>query len=180
MAFFLSEKSFPTILNSDNSLSVCAARLIIHSSTQKDDHHLLDIFHLIKLREYKTMNKPKLDNYKKALKTLDEAMENAPVSLLERDGSIQRFEYCLEVSWNSAKKVLEFHEFKSETPRNIFRELARIGWIDNPDSWIEFLEARNKTSHIYHEEVAKELYSIIPKFLKASHQLLSVLEEKLK
>lgn len=126
------------------------------------------------------MNKPKLDNYRKALKTLDEAMANPPASLLERDGSIQRFEYCLEVSWNSAKKVLEFHEFKSETPRNVFREMARIGWIQNPDLWIEFLEARNKTSYIYHEEVAEELYRLIPSFLTASHQLLDVLEIKLK
>lgn len=126
------------------------------------------------------MNKPKLDNYQKALKTLEEAMEKPPVNLLERDGMIQRFEYCLEVSWNSAKKVLEFHEFKSETPRNVFREMARIGWIDNPDSWIIFLEARNKTSHIYHEEVAQELFKLIPSFLEASKSLLETLEEKLK
>lgn len=126
------------------------------------------------------MNKPKLDNYQKALKTLIEAMEKPPVNLLERDGIIQRFEYCLEVSWNSAKKVLEFHEFKSETPRNVFREMARIGWIDNPDSWIIFLEARNKTIHIYHEEVAQELFKLIPSFLEASKSLLETLEEKLK
>lgn len=126
------------------------------------------------------MKKPLLDNYKKALKTLDEAMEKPPASLLERDGIIQRFEYCLEVSWNSAKKVLEFHEYKADTPRNIFRELAKIGWINNPEEWIQFLEARNKTSHLYHEEIAQELFKIVPIFLKASHHLLTTLEEKLK
>jgi len=126
------------------------------------------------------MNKPKLDNYKKALKTLDEAMAQPPASLLERDGIIQRFEYCLEVSWNSAKKVLEYQEHKVDTPRNIFRELAKIGWIKNPDQWIEFLEARNKTSHLYHEEVALELFKLVPHFLQSSHELLDTLEEKLK
>jgi nucleotidyltransferase substrate binding protein (TIGR01987 family) len=126
------------------------------------------------------MKKPLLDNYKKALKTLDEAMEQAPKSLLERDGIIQRFEYCLEVSWNSAKKVLEFHEIKTDSTRNIFRELAKIGWINNPDKWIKFLEARNKTSHLYHDEIAKELFAIVPSFLESSHQLLKALEEKLK
>lgn len=125
------------------------------------------------------MDKPKLDNYKKALKTLDDAMIKPPANTLERDGIIQRFEYCLEVSWNSAKKVLEYHEFKADTPRNIFRELARIGWINNPEKWIEFLEARNKTSHLYHEKVAEELFQIIPIFLKATHKLLEALEEKL-
>jgi hypothetical protein len=91
----------------------------------KFNQHLLDIFHLANLRENKVMSKPKLDNYKKALKTLDEAMLNPPASLLERDGMIQRFEYCLEVSWNSAKKILDYQEYKVDTPRNIFRELAK-------------------------------------------------------
>lgn len=125
------------------------------------------------------MNKPKLDNYKKALKTLDEAMQSPPASLLERDGIIQRFDYCLEVSWNSAKKVLEYQEYRVDTPRNVFREMAKIGWINNPDQWIQFLEARNKTSHLYHEEVAKELFDLVPSFLASSKELLKILENKL-
>ncbi len=126
------------------------------------------------------MEKPKLDNYKKALKTLDEAMVKPPANLLERDGIIQRFEYCLEVSWNSAKRVLEYQKVKTDTPRNIFREMAKLGWITNPEQWLDFLEARNKTSHLYHEEVAQELFKIIPIFLKSTHELLRMLEEKLK
>lgn len=125
------------------------------------------------------MVKPKLDNYRKALKTLDDAMLQPPANTLERDGIIQRFEYCLEISWSSAKKVLEYQEHRTDTPRNVFRELAKIGWIDNPEEWIEFLEARNKTSHLYHEEVAKELFKLVPRFLEESKKLLRVLEEKL-
>ncbi|OFZ14614.1 MAG: hypothetical protein A2X86_18405 [Bdellovibrionales bacterium GWA2_49_15] len=64
------------------------------------------------------MNKPRLDNYSKVLQKLDEAMARPPSSLLERDGIIQRFEYCLEIAWNSAKKVLEYHEYKVE-PRTV-------------------------------------------------------------
>ena len=126
------------------------------------------------------MKKPILENYKKALNTLDEAMLKPPANNLERDGIIQRFEYCVEISWKSAKKVLEFHEQETDTPRNIIRELAKMNWINNPDEWIEFLEARNKTSHLYHEEVANELFKLVPVFLKASHQLLTKLEEMLK
>jgi nucleotidyltransferase substrate binding protein (TIGR01987 family) len=126
------------------------------------------------------MNKPRLDNYKRALSTLDEVMVKPPANKLERDGIIQRFEYCLEISWISAKKVLEFQGYQIDTPRNIIRELAKIGWIDNPEDWIEFLDARNKTSHLYHEEVANELFKLVPLFLSSSHKLLSTLEEKLK
>lgn len=126
------------------------------------------------------MTKPKLDNYRRALKTLEDAMLVPPASQLERDGIIQRFEYCLEISWNSAKKVLEYQGYKTDTPRNVFRELAKIGWINNPDKWIEFLEARNKTSHMYHEEIAKELFKIVPQFLQSSQDLLKIIEEKLR
>jgi nucleotidyltransferase substrate binding protein (TIGR01987 family) len=124
--------------------------------------------------------KPLLENYKKALNTLDQAMTKPPANDLERDGIIQRFEYCVEISWKSAKKVLEYHEQVADTPRNIIRELAKINWINNPDEWIDFLEARNKTSHLYHEEVAIELFKLVPSFLKASHQLLAKLEDMLK
>ena len=121
-----------------------------------------------------------LENYKNALRVLDEAMLKPPANPLERDGLIKRFDYCFEISWKSADKVLQFHGLKADTPRNIFRELARIGWINNPEQWIEFLEARNKTSHLYHEKLAEELFQIIPIFLEATHKLLVGLEEKLK
>lgn len=126
------------------------------------------------------MNKPLLDNFKKALKTLDDAMIRPPANSLERDGIIQRFEYCIELSWKSAKKVLEFHEQEVDTARNVFRELARLNWINNPEEWIKYLEIRNKTSHLYHEEIADELFKQVPLFQKSCHALLAILEEKLK
>ncbi len=58
------------------------------------------------------MMKPRLDNFKKALNTLDEAMIRPPANQLERDGIILRFEYCIELSWSSAKKVLEYQEIR--------------------------------------------------------------------
>jgi len=131
------------------------------------------------LQDNGPMNKPRLDNFKRALKTLDEAMLRPPANDLERDGIIQRFEYCIELSWSSAKKVLEYQEMHIDTPRNVIRELAKIGWIDNPEDWIEFLDARNKTSHLYHEEVAKELFALVPKLQTSANKLLRVLEAKL-
>ena len=126
------------------------------------------------------MKKPLLLNFEKALNSLSEAMKKAPSNTLERDGVIQRFEYCLEISWNSAKKVLEYHELPTDSPRNVFRELAKNKWIENPEDWILYLEARNKTSHLYHEEVAEEIFKLIPNFLKSSLKLLSILQEKLR
>jgi nucleotidyltransferase substrate binding protein (TIGR01987 family) len=81
---------------------------------------------------------------------------------------------------DSTARIVGITEQVADTPRNIIRELAKINWINNPDEWIDFLEARNKTSHLYHEEVAIELFKLVPSFLKASHQLLVKLEAMLK
>lgn len=45
----------------------------------------------------------RFENYKKALSLLEEACKNPPISLLEQDGVIQRFEYTFELAW----KVLQ-------------------------------------------------------------------------
>lgn len=126
------------------------------------------------------MSNQKLDPYKKALKTFDEAMTKPPENLLERDGIILRFRYCLELSWKSAKNILEQQGLQIDTPKNVIRELAHIGWINNPEDWIEFIEAKDKSSYIYHEEVAAEIFKLVPLFHKSSHELLDVLEKKTK
>jgi len=126
------------------------------------------------------MQKPLLLNYKKAINTLEEALNSPPKNKLERDGMIQRFEYCLEISWKMAKKVMEYQNLHVDTPKNVIRELAKIGWINNPEEWLIFLDSRNKTSHMYHEEIAIELFNLLPNFLISSQTLLKILEEKLK
>lgn len=45
----------------------------------------------------------RFENYKKALSLLEEACTKPPISLLEKDGIIQRFEYTFELAW----KVLQ-------------------------------------------------------------------------
>ena len=118
-----------------------------------------------------------LEKLKKALTSLETGFKPNP-NELERDGLIQRFEFCVELSWKSAKKILSLNSIESDTPKNVFRELAQLGWIENPDLWIEFLAQRNKASHIYNEEIALEVFNIIPSFILESKKLLETLESK--
>lgn len=66
----------------------------------------------------------------------------------------------------------------ADTPKNVFRELAQLGWIDNPELWLEFINQRNKASHIYNEEIAQEIFKVIPTFILESKKLLVILEKK--
>ena len=111
------------------------------------------------------MNNLTVEPLKKALNTLTSALTSTP-SELERDGLIQRFEYTLELSWKISKKVLFENGVEAESPKAIFREMAQLGWINEPEMWFGFLKARNKTNHIYHKEVAEEIFSEIPRFIE--------------
>jgi len=43
--------------------------------------------------------------FEKALLTLEEALSRPQLDDLMRDGAIQRFEYCVELSWKTSKKT---------------------------------------------------------------------------
>lgn len=97
---------------------------------------------------------------------------------MERDGVIQRFEYTIELLWKVAKKVLEENGIVAIAPKDVIRELANIGWINNPEELIEFLKMRNETSHTYKEDVANMVYKASYSFASACEKIVNILKEK--
>ena len=126
------------------------------------------------------MNAEKIDFSKpeKALRSLKAALTPPPANDRERDGAIQRFEYTFELIWKAAKKVLEINGIQSQTPRTIFRDLAQVGWISEPELWFDFLEARNKTSHNYRDDIAEEVFKKSVAFAIEAEALLTILKAK--
>lgn len=114
--------------------------------------------------------------FEKALQTLKAAMQKGQLSDLERDGAIQRFEFCVELAWKSSKRKLEQNSIEVDSPRDVFRKAASLGWISDATPWFKFLEARKKTSHSYREEIAKEIFALIPEFINLADGLLSKLK----
>lgn len=114
-----------------------------------------------------------------ALNHLAEALAISSPTDLERDGTIQRFEYCYELIWKTAQRVLKENEIFAETPKMIFRELGRLGWINNVEAWFEFQKSRNETSHEYGEQLAKKSYELAKLFLPMATALFEVLKEKI-
>jgi nucleotidyltransferase substrate binding protein (TIGR01987 family) len=113
-----------------------------------------------------------------ALRNLQRALEIKNPSDLERDGTVQRFEYCYEIIWKLALRVLQAHEVKAEYPKTVFRELGRLGWIDNVEDWIEFQKSRNDTSHEYGVRYAQKSYELAKIFLPLALALFDILKEK--
>lgn len=102
------------------------------------------------------------EDYKNAVKRLKEALdEDISISSLVIDGTIQRFEFTFELAWKLAKSVLDYNGIIASTPRSAVKEAFKAGMIKDGQGWIEMLENRNKTSHIYDEKQALEIYNQI-------------------
>lgn len=107
----------------------------------------------------------RFENYKKAFSQLKEAMELMDVrelSKLEKQGTIQAFEYTHELAW---KMLKDFLEYKGNTDiygsKDAVRNSFKLGIIENGDYWMQMIKSRNLTSHTYDESTADEIIFLI-------------------
>lgn len=102
--------------------------------------------------------------------------------LLHRDGIIQRFEYTYELCWKFMRRALKEAEGESRLDilanrHDLFRLAAQVGIIQDVTVWMTYHEARNRTSHIYDEVVAQEVFSVATTFIDDAKDLLEKLEK---
>jgi nucleotidyltransferase substrate binding protein (TIGR01987 family) len=121
---------------------------------------------------------------RKALQRLKEglaALEAEPENTLYRDAVIQRFEFTYGLCASMLERFLmhasSVEPDKKMTFPTLIRTasdmgLLRSGW----DVWYRFREARNLTSHVYNEEIARKVVDKIPSFAEEADFLLTELE----
>jgi nucleotidyltransferase substrate binding protein (TIGR01987 family) len=97
--------------------------------------------------------KQRFQNFDRAVVLLREPIERglASLSTLEKEGTIQRFEFCLELAWKTVKDFLEYEgrSIQPVTPRTVFKEAFAAGVIKDGTVWLEMLDHRNLLSHTY-------------------------------
>ena len=92
---------------------------------------------------------------------------------------VKRFEFTYEMSWKSIKRYLDFAGIDAKTPRSCFKEAYSIGLIKNEKIWLDMINQRNLSSHIYDEwEVSDILYKL-DDYKKAFLELKNNLEKEL-
>lgn len=105
------------------------------------------------------------DNAGEALLRLREALEESsqlPGNLLMRDGTIQRFEFCIELLWKLLRRLLlEEKQDVVALPKPIMHKAYAVGWLNEEKLWLDMLDDRNQTSHTYNQQLAKEIYERI-------------------
>ncbi len=108
------------------------------------------------------MNDPKaqqsLANLERALQRLEEALREPVENSLIVDGTIQRFEFVIELYWKTFKRLLAVEGLTANTPREALQKAYAARWIDDETAWLQMLRDRNETSHIYDEATANRIY----------------------
>ena len=96
-------------------------------------------------------SKQRFENYKKAFRLYEEVV-NKPLSRLEEEGLIQRFEYCFELAWKCLQDLLQERGFANvRGPRPVIEQAFQDGIISDGIIWLEMLKARNETTHLFDE-----------------------------
>jgi nucleotidyltransferase substrate binding protein (TIGR01987 family) len=122
----------------------------------------------------------------KALGRLQEglqALQREPENTLYRDAVIQRFEFtfglCAKLLARHLEQIAAEPLDKEMSFPTLIRTasengLLRSGW----DTWFEFRKARNLTSHVYNEDVAKQVVERIPAFAEEAEYLYRSLQTR--
>ena len=112
----------------------------------------------------------------KAIGTFKKGLKSAKTEL-ERDGVIQRFEFTYELVWKTLKRILKFKGLEFSSPRDVFRESAKQGLINNIEIWFKFIKKRNLTVHTYNADCANEIFKSLPTFEKELDEFLNLIKE---
>lgn len=112
----------------------------------------------------------RFSNFQAALLQLKDAVNifnKRELSLLEKQGLIQAFEFTHELAWNVLKDYFEYQgNFNIKGSRDAIKEGFKYNLVNNGNLWMQMIETRNLTSHIYDKNIAEEIVeAIVKKYL---------------
>ena len=118
-------------------------------------------------------------NLKNALDRLEEALqESTSQNSLSVDGTIQRFEFVIELFWKTLKRLLEAEGIIANTPKETLKKAFSAHWIDNETAWLQMLHDRNETSHVYDQNKANEIYGHIKEYFPELKNRFTFLQQR--
>lgn len=122
----------------------------------------------------------KYEQLEQALTMWKKALD-APFNDLNRDASIQRYEFSFELLWKVVQKYLkEIEGFECNSPKSCFREIRMTLGLQESEIeiCINMTEDRNLSVHTYSEDMANNLYKKLPAYLEVSQLIAKKIKEK--
>ncbi len=127
----------------------------------------------------------RFDNFKRAYILLQEICDRYNKEELEqiaKEGMIQRFEFCMELSWKTIKDYMEYENFvfSSILPSIVIKEAYAANLITHGEDWLSALDDRNKMSHSYDFKKFNEVIERVSKqYMKCFSELYETLSAKI-
>lgn len=123
----------------------------------------------------------RFENFDKAYKQFNAAiLDFESLSVLEKEGLIQRFEYTFELAWKTLKDYLEAKEVVAKFPREVIKTAFHYEIIADGEVWMDMLDKRNILAHTYDEERFNfAIKKIKEEYYEAISQVYSYLGEKI-
>ena len=115
-----------------------------------------------------------IEEYKKSVKRLEDALAQ-PKNEFTRDSVIQRFEFTIELAWKTSRKIMGT---TTTAPKQVIREMAQAGLINEIDLWLRAIDVRNLSSHTYNENIADQVYDFVKGFFPYAQGLLKKLNHE--
>ncbi len=124
--------------------------------------------------------------FKNAIVRLSEVIEisrQRTLNSFEKDSLIKRFEFTYEMAW---KLMMSYEKENGITEllgsKDVVRKAFAMSLIDNGEAWLEMIDDRNKTSHLYDEDMAIDMiddiiYTYYPLFLDLQEKMEEIAKQ---
>ena len=124
--------------------------------------------------------KQRFQNFENTFHLLNDAMNIATPDEFQKISIIKIFEMCFELGWKTMKDYLESQKVSDiKTPRSVIKSAFEIELISNGHLWLESLDDRNETAHIYDEERARKIENKIrEKYFPMLKELYEMFQKK--
>lgn len=150
--FWLDCEELPTLLKFDIVHITEDMNPVFLANIKKDGVELMDKLH------------EKYNYFTAAVARLREALDDYSKNPLDsvRDGTIQRFEFCTELAWKTMREYLLDQGYTEiNSPKAVIKQAFAFGMIQDQQAWVDLLNDRNLTSHVYDEATAKAIFERI-------------------
>ena len=95
------------------------------------------------------------------------------------DVAVKRFEFTYEMAWKTLKRFLDYLGIDARAPRPVFKEAYAQGLLSDEQVWLDMIEMRNLSSHVYDEQEISRILSELERYLAAFDSLLKQLQQSL-
>lgn len=98
-----------------------------------------------------------------------------------KNGQIQKFEYCTELTWKIVKRFLYlFAGLDTNSPKEAIKYLFTTKYVNQKDyeALMAMIEDRNMLSHIYRQEYFNKIYVKLKEYSERMEKIIAVIESE--